>query len=181
MTVAADLGNLRHPPVNRRPAPSAEVIICGRVFVIERSNLDSALLWAINGAIVSIWLYGAAHAFSVHDQLKGALSLAIPPYGLYMAWEKSFGHRPDKTELKAALLRPIVNEWCYRQSLTNNRKDNLDEEQKEIFCSCVAEMFVEVVPPDLRLDSQRSEQDSRHIQTILNRIGGSCLSSARYL
>jgi hypothetical protein len=147
----------------------------------KSGDLKSLLIWVTSGALVSVWLYGAYHAYSGHGLGDAALSLLIPPYGLYMAAEANSGHAEDKTAERAERIRADVTQWCIRQDITNSARANLNETQKEVFCSCVSQMFVETAPPDLVVNERAAGYDEQRILAILNKSGGSCLSSAIYL
>jgi hypothetical protein len=147
----------------------------------KSSDLKSLLTWIIGGTLVSIWLYGAYHAYSGHGLGDAAWSLLIPPYGLYMAMEANSGHAEEKAAELAERHRSSVTQWCYQQDITNSKRANLNETQKEVFCSCVSQMFVEQAPPDLVIDKRAADYDEKRVLEILNKAGGSCLGSAIYL
>jgi hypothetical protein len=147
----------------------------------KSGDLKSLVLWMFNGALVSIWLYGAWHAYESHELSTAGLALVLPPYGLYLAMEAGFGHSTTTPEAQAAAnaeqFLDTVSAWCYRQPMTAR----LNEAQRDVYCACVSEMFAEDFPADLSLDPNSDQHNQSRINARIHRVGGSCMSSVVYL
>jgi len=57
-----------------------------------RNDNPSVLKWMLGGILLTSWLYGSWHAFTMHGLPTALAGLLIPPYGIYLASEAQYGH-----------------------------------------------------------------------------------------
>jgi hypothetical protein len=150
-----------------------------RIRMTRSGSLKSLALWVSSGVLASVWLYGAWHAYEAHKLVTAGLALVIPPFGMYMAVEADSGHGAAEARAAEQIKRIVgtVNAWCYEQPSTLR----LNEVQQDIYCDCVAQMFIDDFPVDLSLDPDSEKHNPLRINTRLGNARGSCMSSVVYL
>lgn len=116
--------------------------------------LNNPLVWIVGGGLIALWIYGAYHAYKDHEVSHAAAALFLPPYGLYMAAEQSFGHSVGSVaDRSPAFSLPVAemieaNAASCRESESWRRRTDLTEEQFAAFCTCIWKFVIDNFPPD---------------------------------
>ena len=150
---------------------------------MNRSDIESLLVWMLSGALLTTWLYGVYHAYTDHSLSRAGVALVLPPYGIYMAAEATLGaaHSPaagkDDGPDRAASIRQKI-EVC-RADDQQFAGSKLDRQQFNVFCACFWQMVYEDIPPDE--DIGPNGQASPRAQAKMQTAATSCMASVRYL
>ncbi|MDH3509869.1 MAG: hypothetical protein OER85_03335 [Gammaproteobacteria bacterium] len=148
---------------------------------------NNPLVWIVGGALIASWFYGAYHAYKDHEVLHAAAALFLPPYGLYMAAEQSFGHsvgsvagRPPAVALPVAEMIEANASSC-RESESWRRRTGLSEVQFAVFCTCIWKFVIENFPPNENEYVDQYGKNSPRLEQIKKRATEACLISSQNL
>jgi hypothetical protein len=145
--------------------------------------LNNPLVWIIGGALIASWFYGVFHTYKKHDGIKVAAALLLPPYGLYMAAEQSFGHsaRAGGKAFTLTVSELIErNAATCRESESWQRRTGLGETQFAAFCICIGQFVIDNFPSDENEYVDKYGKNSPRLDQVKTRAMDACLASSRY-
>jgi len=146
---------------------------------IEIAN--NPLVWIVGGALIASWFYGVFHTYKNHDGIKVVAALLLPPYGLYMAAEQSFGHSASAGEAFTLPVSEMIerNAATCRESESWQRKTGLSEAQFAAFCSCIGQFVIDNFPPDENEYVDKYGKNSPRLDQVKARAVDACLASSQ--
>jgi len=134
------------------------------------------------GALIVSWLFGVWHAWSAHSPASAAFALLIPPYGIYLASEQSFGHEARRPDLAAGEIAPAVAERLMAQCMRDGRRRfALNETQLDVFCACTVQSVVGEIPAGMFVQGEMTGEQLAALVAMTERAAESCRATARYM
>jgi hypothetical protein len=146
--------------------------------------LKNPLVWILGGALITSWLFGSLHAFQAHGTTSAAISLLVPPYGVYMALEQEIGHERQSPEEMMAPNRErdiaALAKRCSDQTEARERS-GLSQDAYDMWCMCTFRMAMDNLPEGENEYVAQNGRNSPQFAPILAQAQNSCFSSAHYL
>lgn len=145
--------------------------------------LNNPLVWIVGGALIASWLYGVFHTYRDHNGVQAVVALLIPPYGLYMAAEPSFGHGDGIGESFDLPVSEMIQKSAALCETSDalQRELGLDDEKFAEFCTCAWTSIIDNFPANENEYVDQYGKNSPQLEQVKKDAMDSCRARSQYL